>query len=61
MTIPISAEQRGALAAAQDGPINVVDNVLQRRYVLVPARMYGRMLDALLEHGVDPTQLVEPA
>ncbi|MEX1096293.1 MAG: hypothetical protein WED34_09605 [Planctomycetales bacterium] len=57
MTIPLSAQQRGALAAAEDGPINVVDNVLQRKYVLLPAALYGRMLDALIAHGVDPTRL----
>lgn len=59
MTIPISAEQRGALAAADGGPIHLIDNVLQRKYVLMPATLYGRIVDELIAHGVDPTRLVD--
>ena len=59
MSVPLSPQQRGALAFADGGPVDVVDNVLQRKYVLLPASMYTKMVDALVAEGVDPTDFIE--
>lgn len=53
MPIPITAEQREALSQSRGGPIIVIDTVLQERYTLLTAADFDRMIDYLVDFGVD--------
>jgi hypothetical protein len=44
MTTELSAEQRQAISALPDGPIEVIDPATRRAYVLVSAEVYARLL-----------------
>lgn len=59
MEVPLSTAQRGALNHADGGPVTVIDRVLDRRYVLMPATMYERLVAALVDAGIDPAEIAE--
>ena len=52
MSAELSPELRQALTATPDGPVEVIDPVTKRAYVLVSAEVYQRV-QALLGHEED--------
>jgi hypothetical protein len=51
MTPELSPELRQALATAPDGPVEVIDPVTKKAYVLVSAEVYQRVQALLGDEG----------
>ena len=51
MTAELSPELRQALTATPDGPLNVIDPITKKAYVLVSADVYQRVQALLGEEG----------
>ena len=49
----ITAEQREALSAARGGPVTVIVPVLMEKYMLLSVADYDRMVEFLVDSGVD--------
>jgi hypothetical protein len=49
----ITAEQREAFAHARGGPVTVIDPVLMEKYMLLSAADYDRMVEFLVDAGIE--------
>jgi hypothetical protein len=56
MSAELSPELRQALAGAPDGPLEVIDPVSKRTYVLVSAEVYERVRAVLGDGEADPVR-----
>ena len=56
MPAELSPELRQALAGAPDGPLEVIDPLTKRTYVLVSAEVYERVRAVLGDDVADPAR-----
>ncbi len=55
----ITAEQRETLSLARGCPVTVVDEVLMEKYMLLSAADFDRMVEFLVDAGVDLRDVFE--